>query len=72
MFRERSLWINVRGTLIQPNENIIQRFSEGSHITNIRRMLHKRKHATTNYLYIYIKQTVLANHGASLLHKIFL
>lgn len=39
MLRERSHQGNVRGTLIQPN--ISQRFSKGSHITNVRRTFSK-------------------------------
>lgn len=36
MFRERSRQVDIRGTLIQPNENILQRLSKGSHSIPIR------------------------------------
>lgn len=40
-FREHFLQVNVGGTLIHPNENVFQKFSEGFNLINVRRTFHK-------------------------------
>lgn len=39
---------HIKGTLLQPKGNVLQRFSKGVHITNVRITLHKQK-----FIYIY-------------------
>lgn len=38
MFREHFFMVNVRGALLQPSENVLQRFPKGFYITNFKSM----------------------------------